>query len=555
MQFETLQSLAALSVARGITRVIISPGSRSAPVAVAFHRQPGCKTLVVNDERSAGYIGLGMAQSLDQPVILICTSGTAAVNYSPAVAEAFFQHVPLIILTADRPPEFLGRGDGQMVFQKKLYGRHVKHAVQLPVYAAKVKQQAIEEDFSTAITKALEPLPGPVHCNVPIAEPFYQELQSQSSPPVPAITPAPKRTQVEQLSSWSRRLAQYRRVLILVTQRRPDQALNQALKNVTSVPVILECTSNISGSPAVLRQPDILFRRYKHDSYAALKPDLLITVGENVISRPMKTVLRNWQGYDHWHIQESGTAADVYFSNPEVVPADPAAFFSHVFRDSPEANITYFERWKTEYATVQKRLSELRNQKTALNEYLVTAVLLNNLPENSVVHLGNSMPVRWANLCPVPDNIAVYSNRGTSGIDGVLSTAVGHALAQPVMHYVLLGDISFFYDRNAFWLKTIPDNLRIIVLNNQGGGIFSLIDGPSQLPELNELFVTYQTGQVRSVADEYHLGYRLVDQRSGLKRGIQWITEQKRECRILEVKVAIRDNKTIFQYLMQTDEK
>lgn len=553
MQFESLQRLAALSAARGIHQAVISPGSRSALIAVAFSRHPDIHVEVVNDERSAAYIAIGMAQTLGQPVVLICTSGTAALNYGPAVAEARFQQIPLLILTADRPPQFLGRDDGQMIYQDDLYGRHVKYFTSLPVYMARDKIQTIQDKFTTAVNHVFNRPAGPVHCNIPIAEPFYPEIDAlqKDQPKFEAIQNVIPDQPAD--DTWTGRLQHYRKILILIARQEPNRQLQNALTGIKNIPMIVECTSNIFGHPSSVPFPDIFFRNYKSHDYQDYRPDLLITVGSQIISRPLKTVIRSWSDFDHWHIQPAGDPADVFFSDPELIAAEPEVFFSILAENLPPVDKVYFQRWQKEAVMIHDRLDNQWQTDTAWNEYMVTRQLVVHLLDETVLHLGNSMPVRWANLCAIPPGIAVYSNRGTSGIDGVLSTAVGQALADNRQHVVLIGDISFFYDRNALWLKSIPENLRIIVLNNGGGGIFSLIDGPSRLPELQELFVTYQTASVRSLADEYGIPYRCVTRRSDCKAAMAWITEARKECRILEAKVAVRENQRIYQNLMEMD--
>ena len=522
MLLPSLINIAQICARLSVRQIVLSPGSRSAPLTLAFVRHPDIATKIISDERSAAFIGLGIARQLRQAVGLVCTSGSAAYNYAPAVAEAFFQQVPLILFTADRPPEWIDQLDGQTIRQRNLYGTHVKGSYELPVgqteadiaYAARIVSEAIH------LSRAYPP--GPVHLNVPIREPFYptadEEIRFDEH--IKVITavrshPTLSETAVRKLvGEWSR----YEKKLIVGGQDQQDATLISALTGLSTAqqtPVVADVISNLHPVPAAVRHADVILA--KPDD--TLVPDLLITFGRSIISKNLKLFLRNHRPAAHWHVQPAGTAADTFSSLTQVIYTEPALFFSQLqplLAEPSAAQSAYYQAWQQREAEARQQIDGLFTVEfsQSAGEFQALQTVLHHLPNAVNLHLANSMSVRYANLLGLSaqqHQLEVFANRGTSGIDGSSSTAVGSALASERLTVLLTGDMAFFYDRNAFWHNYLLPNLRIVLLNNHGGGIFRLIDGPRQQPELEEYFETRQALSARRTAEDHGMEYHQID--------------------------------------------
>ncbi|TPG66668.1 2-succinyl-5-enolpyruvyl-6-hydroxy-3-cyclohexene-1-carboxylic-acid synthase [Hymenobacter nivis] len=558
MNNQAVFNIAEICARHGITDVVLSPGSRSAPLTLAFARHPAYRgrLRVVPDERAAAFIGLGIAQATRRPVVLVCTSGTAGLNYAPAVAEAFFQQIPLLILTADRPPEWIDQLDGQTIRQRNLYGAHAKAAFDFPADTTHpdAKWHA-ERLINEAINLTQAGPAGPVQVNIPLREPFYpkageevvyeQDVKIIREDQANAVLPPAEILDLRQ------QLRAAGRVLVVAGQQAGGPGLTAALYDFAAarrVPVVADIIANLRDVPAVHRQ-DIFLAGLPTEQKAALQPDLLITFGQSLISKSLKLFLRDVAPAQHWHLQATGPVADTFRSLTRIVRVQPAAFFQqlasfetkdygpalgpgapaaapaapdqHSGTDSSEAldlgsipSATTTETpvtWQRADAAAAVFLEDFfAAEDQPFNEFSAFRHALGALADGTALHLANSMAVRYANILGLPTDrqIEVFANRGTSGIDGCNSTAVGGALAQPARPVVLLtGDVAFFYDRNAFWHNYPVPNLRVVVFNNHGGGIFRMIEGPRQQPELEEFFETHQALTAENLCRDFQLRY------------------------------------------------
>ncbi|AYQ35951.1 2-succinyl-5-enolpyruvyl-6-hydroxy-3-cyclohexene-1-carboxylic-acid synthase [Runella sp. SP2] len=530
MILQSINNIAELCARKGVQNVLISPGSRSAALTLAFARHRGIKTKVIPDERVAGFVGMGMAQYSGQTVALVCTSGSAAYNLAPAVVEAFFQEIPLLVLTADRPKEWIHQQDGQTIYQNELYGKHVKKSFELPAdYTHPDTNWYIERVFNEAINLSQTYPKGPVHVNVPIREPFYPTADEK-------ITYDRNVRVVERLATqptlspetWHRLQEEFEntsRVLIAVGQLPPQSALWKVLKEFSEemgVPVLGDIISNIPADDTFVRHHDVCLRPKNHEQLADLQPDLLITVGDSFISKNLKLFLRKFTPARHWHIKPTEQLIDTFQTLSLQVPVEPVYFFQKLLEDidyqqfvnqddDSEERTQYREKWLQADRNAQRKLAQFFRQETRWNEFTLVDSLMRSLPENSVLHLANSMPVRYANFVGVSTQVEVFANRGTSGIDGCTSTAVGSAMMTDKLVFLLTGDVSFFYDRNALWHPHLPANLRIVLFNNNGGNIFRLIDGPSAQPELEQYFETRHYTSARNSAEDAGMTYFALD--------------------------------------------
>ena len=554
MNFNIPTQLAELCVKKGVRHAVLCPGSRSAPLTLAFTRNKNVRCWTFSDERSAAFIALGIAQQTHQPVVLVCTSGSAAYNFSPAVAEAFFQHVSLIILTADRPSEWIDQLDGQTIRQKELYGNHVKKYFELPQeYTHPDSEWHANRIFNEALNLSYTGQKGPVHINARFREPLYPTSteKSKSNPArVIELIPPVSALSATQWGELIKSFHEFKKILIVSGQNEHDPKLRKALHNFCSanqLPVTGDLLSNLHPLPSFCGHSDTFLSQISDADKESLRPDLLITFGKSLISKNLKLFLRKYRPKEHWHLQQSGESADTFQSLTKIIQIEAQFFFNKLTRSGrapQKSQQTFQARWNNLEAEVRTRISTFLN--TGMEgEFILVRKILESLPSNCHLHLANSMSVRYANhvgLTMAQKGIKVFSNRGTSGIDGCSSTAVGHALVSDVPNVLITGDLAFFYDRNAYWHNYQLPNLFVVVLNNHGGIIFNLIDGPAGLPEAEEFFVTRQKLNAKALATEFGFTYEPFSNES-----LKSFFKPNGNAKILELESSQLTNKKIFE--------
>jgi len=545
----SIQILGYLLKEYGIFDVVISPGSRNAPLAIHFSEMDELNCYSIVDERSAGFVALGMAQSLKKPVAITCTSGSAAANYYPAVTEAFFQNTPILILTADRPTDYVDLFDGQTIRQKDLYHQHSYGDFQL---LEDNKENADDENFSI-IKKAIETCferQGPVHINIPLAEPLY-ELVSEL-PKFPPVEKTIRKPQFEFTPNFAADWNTAKRIMILVGTRDHSEELEMQLSQLVknhSVVVLKEANSNLRQEKFFGHIDRYIFN-FTEEDFKTYAPDLLITIGQNVVSKKVKQFLRNTKPAHHWHIDEFWHP-DTYFSLSEKIKTTPEKFLAKMLNFIKLEPSAYYNLWD-----VLRDKKDAKHEEYCLNtpfsDFKFFEILAAKLPKNINIHLSNSSAIRYAQLFDFPNN-NIYCNRGTSGIDGSTSTAMGYAMKSPEQTLLVTGEISFFYDINGLWNNYIPPYTRIIVFNNGGGDIFKIIPGPSSTNALDEFIMTTHHKNAEHLAKHFGFGYTKVDEEDTLIRVLDNFFKADEKPKILEVDTSEIENaeilKNYFKYL------
>jgi 2-succinyl-5-enolpyruvyl-6-hydroxy-3-cyclohexene-1-carboxylate synthase len=556
------KKIAEIANKKGVNHLVLSPGSRSAPLTLAFTRHPKIKTYVIPDERSAGYIALGMSIILNQPVGIVCTSGTASINLYPSITEAYYQNVPLIIFTADRPPEWIDQADGQTLHQANLYNTHVKKYYDYPSdqnfndidwYAERIVNEAIN--------CARESPKGPVHLNVPVREPFYPDPEDEYTyDSHPKIINTYKSKNSLDEKSWDVLRAAWqnsKNILLVAGQGRYDYNFNRTLGQFIkqfNLPVVGDCISNIHAleENLITHQDLILFKQ--GETIKMLIPDLLITFGKSVLSKNLKLFLRNNPPAWHWHIQEKGYVSDTFKSLTSQIKLLPEEFLHQatIKLKGLKKTTRYLNYWRDSEILASDKINSFF-PKDLYSEIEAVYQIIQHLPDNINLHVANSMPVRLVNLIgSLKPRIEVFSNRGVSGIDGCTSTALGISIHSDKLNILITGDMAFFYDRNGLWHNNIPENFRIIILNNYGSGIFRLIDGPYGLPELEEFFETHHNLTAQNSAFDFGMEYFHCEDADSLQSNIIKLLENDGKAKILEIATNSQINKTIFdKYISQ----
>ena len=539
----SIQILAHLLKEYEIFDLVISPGSRNAPLAIHFSETDAFNCYSIVDERSAAFVGMGMAKNLKKPVAITCTSGSAAANYYPAITEAFYQNTPLLILTADRPSDYVDIFDGQTIRQKDLYQQHSYGDFQL---LEDEKENADEENFAT-IKKAIElcfEKQGPVHINIPLSEPLYQLVSEQ--PKYPAVEKTIQKKNYELPSNLIAEWNTAKRILILVGTRDYSEELEMQLSQLVknhSVVVLKEANSNLRHEKFFGHIDRYIFNFTEADfhNYA---PDLLITIGQNVVSKKIKQFLRTAKPKNHWHIHEVWQP-DTFFALTEKIETKAEQFFGKLLNHITLEPKAYYNLWD-----VLRDKKDVKHEefclKTQYSDFKFFEILSQKLPENINLHFSNSSAIRYAQLFDFQKN-NIYCNRGTSGIDGSTSTAMGFAMKSPKQTVLVTGDLSFFYDINGLWNNYIPPYTRIIVFNNGGGDIFKIIPGPDSTNALDEFILTKHHKTTELMAKNFGFSYTKVEDEDTLFRVLDNLFKSDMQPKILEVNTQGIENAQILK--------
>jgi 2-succinyl-5-enolpyruvyl-6-hydroxy-3-cyclohexene-1-carboxylate synthase len=533
----------------GIQQAIICPGSRSAPLVFAFTQSKICCHSIV-DERSAGYIALGMAQQLQQPVVLICTSGTAALNFFSAIAEAFYQKIPLIVLTADRPQELLNQQDGQMIMQQGVFGEHVRASYELPCY--EVGGEELNATFSL-VSKAIQHAvsqQGPIHINVPLKEPLYPSKinNTTSFPQKNIITkPVPKALNDSVKNSIITAWKKAQRKLILIGQLPLDGAINGALTALAKrddVVIICDVLSNQYGFNTA-PQFDYLITRADAKTAETMQPDFILSAGGPVLSKALKAWLQKQQPQHHFRINTTSTQIDTYRNVTQQLETDITAVLLLLAHIPSQQIELYKPFWEAANSFAAKGIKQFLSTKK-WSELQAMNYVLQHIPDISNVQVGNSSIIRYVSyLGALHPSWKMDGNRGTSGIDGCTSTAVGAAMVNNRPTFLLTGDIAFLYDYNALWNK-LPHNLKIIVFNNEGGGIFQLIEGPAKHADQLHFFTTPHQQSIQQIALQKGLRYYFCDDLNSLQKVAHFFNPSSPSA-LLEIKSNIKTNSSLFK--------
>jgi 2-succinyl-5-enolpyruvyl-6-hydroxy-3-cyclohexene-1-carboxylate synthase len=541
---QPILDLVAICAKKGIENAILSPGSRCAPLTLAFARHPDMHARTISDERSAAFIALGMAQQLGQPVVLVCTSGSASLNYYPAIAEAYFQQVPLLILTADRPPEWIDQWDGQTIFQEEVFGKHVKKSYRFPdSFSDNDQNWHAERILNEAINLSKQFPAGPVHINIPLREPFYPEeselFEYPESPREFTVLTSQKQLSEESLKHIQNRLNGIRKVMIVPGQQKPNAQIKSVLDKLAkekNVVVVADTISNLQTETTISLHDHYLGNEISNRN---LEPELVISFGRSIISKSLKQFLRKCK-CSHWHIQEDGQAKDTYQHLTRVLACSPLGFLQWLSQHLPEQDQSYSSHWKALENKIQITLPDALSA-CGFGEYSALAFVLNKIPPQSKLHLANSMAVRYVNFLGKRTQ-EIICNRGTSGIDGSNSTAVGCTFTTKDPVTLITGDMAFFYDRNAFWHNYPMPNLRIVLLNNHAGGIFRLIEGPAKQQELEEYFETKQALNASHLAQEFGFNYSFVKNAEDLETALTDFYQPSLKPKLIEIETSSPKN-------------
>ncbi|QNM86067.1 2-succinyl-5-enolpyruvyl-6-hydroxy-3-cyclohexene-1-carboxylic-acid synthase [Polaribacter pectinis] len=529
--------------------IVISPGSRNAPLTVGFSNHSEIETLSVVDERCAAFFALGIAQQTKKPIAVLCTSGSALLNYYPAIAEAFYSNIPLVVISADRPKHLIDIGDGQTIRQENVFENHILFSANLienPKFKTR-NAQLIGEALQISISQQ-----GPVHVNVPFDEPLYETVEKMEEFHFPHISMSSldnSHINYEELAGiWNTS----DKKMILVGVNYPNDDLHKLMDLYAeddSVLILTETTSNLHHKKAIDSIDQLIFSLDENQFYD-LKPGVLITFGGMIVSKKIKQFLRYYQPKHHWNIDEK-KATNTFFCLSEFIQTKPVDFFLNFNKIIRNKKSNYQQKW----LQIRDEKREKHQQflaETKHSDFKVFEQILESIPNNSQLQISNSSIIRYAQLFTIKDSFTVFCNRGTSGIDGSTSTAIGAAFANKNPTVFITGDLSFFYDSNALWNNNIPKNFRIILINNSGGGIFKIIPGP-RTTNAHQYFETPHNLTAEHLSKMYNFEYVKADSKESVEKGLDGFFETSEKPKILEIFTPSEENdlilKEYFKYI------
>lgn len=471
-KYKTFQVLIPLLKAHNIHHIVISPGSRMREFVIAVEEDDFFVTYDVTDERSASYFAIGVSQQLDVPVVIVCTSSTATTNYVPGVTEAFYQNVPLLVLTGDRDPYMLGQQEDQMINQVGMYDRVVRKSVSLPIVKNDYDKWYAERLINEAILELDHHKKGPVHINVPVpAVPYWEKDEEITSyPSVKTIDRfVISETDREGIFNKLQILSEKKRILLIAGQNSStfDVSFLSSFFNKYNCVIHAEHMGNVSCE-GVLNIAGISEGVRKESWDELYLPDLIISFhGTLAISRTLKETLRT-SNCEHWLIDEEGAVIDAYRNLTTIFECKPNDFLRICVENAPKGlknNKYYYDLWKNANAAVEVPVFPFSNV-YAIHNFLKV------LPPHSNLHLSILNSIRLSQYILLPEDTKTYANVGTDGIDGCMSTFFGQSVVTERECYLIIGDLSFFYDMSSLRIKHIKNNCHILLINNHGGNEF-----------------------------------------------------------------------------------
>jgi 2-succinyl-5-enolpyruvyl-6-hydroxy-3-cyclohexene-1-carboxylate synthase len=558
--------------------VVISPGSRNVPLAIGFASNEKFNCYSIVDERSAAFFALGLSQKSKKPTILICTSGSALLNYYPAVAEGYYSEIPLIILSADRPKYKINIGDGQTIDQSDVFKKNILYSNTLSqdcIHATEeiiksnsqniidvkddslkleklqksiqaTNEKMIQKAFNLSINKMQ-----PIHLNVPMEEPLYDFVNTPSI----KIKPVGKQNKAKVFENFNKYFSQIykaKKILILIGVSDYGILSEKSIAKINSfhsIVVLKEHTSNVFDDNFISNIDRLIgpieLQSNSDSLFEDLSPDLIISLGGMIISKKIKSFLRNYKSRKHFHIGNN-ISKDSFHSGVDHLEVSPNKFFENIDLKNIDSN--YHNIWQD----INRSKLELHNRYMRVanfSDLKVFELLANWIPKKYDIQVANSTPVRYFQLFDLKNKNHMFANRGTSGIDGSTSTAIGSSINSNLPVVLITGDLSFFYDINALWNKHIPPSFRIIIINNRGGGIFKILPGFKENNLFSEFIETKHNLSARSIAKMFNLNYSRVSTKFGLNLALRTFFKNSKKPKILEIKTSgIKSAKILKDY-------
>lgn len=558
---ENVNILTSLLVAHGVHHAVCCPGSRNSPIVHNLNACPDIACYPVTDERSAGFYALGMSQCLQEPVVVCVTSGTALLNLAPAVAEAYYQHVPLVVISADRPPQWIDQLDGQTLPQPDALGRFVARSVSLPEVSDLESHWYCNRLICETLIEIKRRCGRPVHINVPLSEPLFQfdveELPDEG-------------TTIRccgVIDLWDMDhcglLADFwaaKRPMIVIGQNRETILKDDQIQHLMKHAVVLY--EPLGSDIGTTHFDEVLYAMGEDDS---LLPDFVLYGGQ-VVSKRLKQFLRKATHADFWELSLDGQLHDTFmrtkgvlesgFSNVLLSLEDSLSdtktwedYLDKEFGELPDTS-EFFNRWQKELdkaSQVAETMEPPYSQMAVIKRF---EQQLNQLDNPAIIHYANSTAVR---LACIYSTSYVYCNRGVNGIDGSLSTAAGFSCVTDYQVFCVIGDLSFFYDQNALWNQNLRGNFRILLLNNGKGGIFNMLKGLEQSPARDKFVAAEHHTSAEGICLQNNVKYLKAMNMAEMQQGIDALLNIESDRPVLlEVFTDAAEDERVFKSYYQS---
>ncbi|MCM1319252.1 MAG: 2-succinyl-5-enolpyruvyl-6-hydroxy-3-cyclohexene-1-carboxylic-acid synthase [Muribaculaceae bacterium] len=515
------QIVANVLLAQGVHDAVISPGSRNTPFILALDDMGAMRKHAVIDERSAAFMALGMSQISRRPTILCCTSGTALLNYAPAVAEAYYQGIPLIIVSADRPAEWIDQDDSQTLRQFEALRNYVKASFDLPDFQADDDSMRwyANRIANEAYLTSMGGCPGPVHINMHFCNPLSAQHPVCENNRLVLATDTHSALPPQVIQKLAAE-ARDKKILLVVGQYPPSNRINRAIAVLSHLPNVAVWTETIANihTPGIVGCIDRTLAVIDPDD-TSYQPDIAISMGGALVSRKAKEFLRKSGRCEHWSVGfKRDRLADPFMRLTRVIETAPETFLPHFAHSLCRLKPTgdYADLWQSALIKATDRHNDIieRASWSALKAF---SFILPHIPHKANLQLSNGTAIRYAQLFDCTGIHASYCNRGVSGIDGSTSTAVGASLNYGQVTYFISGDMSFAYDIGALSLPGINPDLKIIVINNGGGEIFRFIPTTRKLQSRETFFSVRPALPLAKLAAAYGFDYYMADNERTLK--------------------------------------
>lgn len=521
----TCRLISELLTAHKVNEVVISPGSRNTPIILALDGNNLINKHIIIDERSAGFVALGMAKASKSPVALVCTSGTALLNYAPAVAEAYYHSIPLIVISADRPIQWIDQDDSQTIRQFEALNNFVKKSYDLPDIDESDDEMIwyANRIINDAMLTAISGRKGPVHINLQLNQPLSHTVNVSKFGQERVIKTIPITTQIDDsiIANIASEICT-KNVLIIGGFFEYSQPLRDTLIKISHYPnikILTETISNVSGG-CINSSIDRTISSLNENELKELYPDVVISFGGALVSRYVKQFLRTAKPERHISIGHNHTTIDCFKSLTDRAEISPEKFFNQLLR-AIEKTSEVKETVQNEYALKWKQIEqrEVASHEKFLSKIgwcdlkafeIISANKQINSGKRFHLSVSNGTPIRYTQLFDYFGDIEFSCNRGVSGIDGCTSTAIGIAIInarKQIPTLFISGDMSFCYDIGALSIPSIPDSIKIIVINNAGGGIFRFIPSTKNLEQREKYFACNPHTPIRQLAEAYSFNY------------------------------------------------
>lgn len=487
---ENVNILTSLLVAHGVRHAVVCPGSRNSPIVHNLNECPDIQCYPVTDERSAGFYALGMTQCLNEPVIVCVTSGTALLNLAPAVAEAYYQHRRLVVISADRPAQWIDQLDGQTLPQPDALGRFVRKAVSLP------EPHDEEERWycNRLVNEALMVRHAPVHINVPVSEPLF-EYSVSSLPEERKIELLPADTLPHTLSHVVRMFMQARRPML------------------------------IAGQPMNPNMDEAVCLAEKEERYV---PDFVLYIGGSVVSKRVKRFLR--KAKETWAVNETGEVNDTFMNLTHIVQGDGEVVADQIRFMLEQQPHPFVQLWEGLLESVRQHAAAYAPPYSQMVTVKCVESQRSKVKGQLSIHYANSTAIRLANIYACHE---LYCNRGVNGIDGSLSTAAGFSCVTDEKVLCVIGDLSFFYDQNALWNQNLRGNFRILLMNNGKGGIFNMLSGLEKSPARDKFVAAEHHTSAQGICEQNGIVYLRAEDMTEMQDGVHRLLQEQSDRPVL----------------------